>query len=100
MFSKSLLSLVGSNLSFNDTCYTPRGCISHSHAQEEELDNRRKLLYRGHSPRRFVPGNINYLDHNILSLGNRSYICSTPRDDFYDSFEAISRRESPRPIKQ
>jgi len=100
MFSKSLSYIVGSDLRFNGSCYTPRGCISHSHAEEEEIDNRKKLLYRGHSPKRFVPGNINYLDHNILSLSNRSYVCSTPKDEFYDSFEAVSRRKSPRPWKQ
>lgn len=27
--------------------------------------------YRGQSPRKRVPGNQNYYDHNILGLGNR-----------------------------
>eukprot|EP00826_Nyctotherus_ovalis_P039175 TRINITY_DN3742_c0_g1_i3.p1 TRINITY_DN3742_c0_g1~~TRINITY_DN3742_c0_g1_i3.p1 ORF type:complete len:300 (-),score=37.63 TRINITY_DN3742_c0_g1_i3:66-965(-) len=91
---------VGPDLELSGTCYTPRSCIFHSHALEEEMDSRRKLMYRGRSPRRFVPGNVNYLDHNILSLGSRNLVCSTPKDQFYDSFEASSRRDSLKPPKR
>ena len=46
-----------------------------------ELDARLKLRYKGNCWRRRVSNNINYLDHNILGLGNRLPTAATKPDD-------------------
>jgi len=62
---------------------------------------RRRNLYKGLNPKRHVEGNINYLDHNILSLGNRSRTSSINNnpDILYESVDKASKRKSPLPTR-
>lgn len=61
-----------------------------------EIDNERKLIYKGHYPRKVVQGNINYLDHNILCLENRKPIYNEGKDEYllHDSSEIMTRSRS------
>jgi len=59
----------------------------------EEIDSQLKLKYKGYYPKKAVKGNINYLDHNILSLGNRLSVSKA--DGFYDSVDIAFRNGSP-----
>lgn len=85
------------DFAFNDTCYTPRPCTA-----TNQMEVQAELLYRGCCSRRFVPGNINYLDHNILSLQNRTKILNTEKiqDPFYESIDETLRKNSPIPSPQ
>lgn len=60
----------------------------------EEIDSQLKLKYNGHYPKKLVKGNINYLDHNILSLGNRQSVSNAKDNGLYDSVNAAYRSGS------
>ena len=54
----------------------------------DELDKRLGFRYKGRHSKKYVEGNINYLDHNILKLNNRSPIIDFGIKDpeqFYES---------------
>lgn len=55
-----------------------------------------EATYTNRSSRRLVPGNINYLDHNILSLRNRTQVCSIERtqESFYTSMGIDLRKDA------
>eukprot|EP00826_Nyctotherus_ovalis_P010438 TRINITY_DN1274_c0_g1_i1.p1 TRINITY_DN1274_c0_g1~~TRINITY_DN1274_c0_g1_i1.p1 ORF type:complete len:100 (+),score=0.85 TRINITY_DN1274_c0_g1_i1:108-407(+) len=64
---------------------------------EDLIYARRRNLYRRLNSKKHVEGNINYLDHNILSLGNRSRASSIIKatERLYESVDNLSRRKSP-----
>ncbi len=67
---------------------------------DEEIETRYQLKYRGQAPRRKVPGNVNYCDHNILGLQNRSGTnkVSDPADaPLFDSADTSLKRNKSVP---
>ena len=59
----------------------------------DEADNRHELMYKGYYPKKFVKGNINYLDHNILCLENRQPVFSEGKEE-YMFHDSITRSKS------
>ena len=82
------------------TCYTPERTAPKFFVREDN-DARRRLCYKGAYPRKFIPENINYLDHNILELGNRMKAHSSKKNElFYDSMDTVFRRKTPLAVRR
>lgn len=63
---------------------------------------RRQGLYKGLNPRRYVQGNVNYLDHNILSLSNRvqAYTVNKTKESLYNFNQREPRGKSVFDVKE
>ena len=63
---------------------------------EEDTNSNPKLMYKGCYPKKVIKGNINYLDHNILSLENRHPVSGAENDgySFHESVDVTSRSKS------
>lgn len=67
----------------------------------EEAEKRHQLRYKGKSPRRRVPDNLNYLDHNILNLDGRiekeMKYYNRVEHPFYQFAEGVPKRSLSQP---
>ena len=66
---------------------------------DEEVEARYRVRYRGQAPKRRIPGNMNYYDHNILGLRNRTPMSKLADHDtpVFESVDALKRsRSQPR----
>ncbi len=63
---------------------------------DDEVEFRYQVRYRGQAPRRRVPGNLNYYDHNVLGLDNRKTTAhlDTSGDPFFDTKDDLKRNKS------
>ena len=68
---------------------------------DEDVEARHKLMYKGWNPKKRVDGNVNYLDHNIFALANRTAIKNQDRAGYslHDSVDSITRSKSQHKVR-
>eukprot|EP01022_Parablepharisma_sp_SALTPOND_P024975 TRINITY_DN564_c0_g1_i1.p3 TRINITY_DN564_c0_g1~~TRINITY_DN564_c0_g1_i1.p3 ORF type:complete len:571 (-),score=85.77 TRINITY_DN564_c0_g1_i1:2413-4125(-) len=93
--SKAKLSLTLQRFSQPPLVEKPRPFLG-----TDELDARLRLRYRGKCPKRTVTGNINYLDHNVLGLENRTMLNAEEVQGNYHSvtklYDTVDRQSMKR----
>ena len=63
---------------------------------DQEVEARFRVKYRGHTPKKMIPGNLNYYDHNILGLSNRNGTQKVDHDGttVFESTDTLKRNRS------